>query len=129
MLYFNETDLLVRIQLSICKYAELANAYSNNLKYGIKCCDSNLNKLLLLNGYINILKNYKPNSSNNCLTENEVQIISDNISKLTGLCFQPINFEYETETEIIIPPDLNSYLLNDSGDYILQSDNFRIIIL
>ena len=128
MLKFNQVDLNVRLQISSCKYAEIANAYANNLKYGISCSKSNLNKLILLNGYIDLLKNYEVGSDKNCITEQEAQEIADKISKLICVCFQYINFPYEDNTEDPIDP-LTNFLLNDAGDYILQSDNFRIIIL
>ncbi len=128
MLVLNQTDLDVRLQIAGCKYAEIANAYANTLKYGLKCSSDNLNKLLLLNGYIEILENYIVGSDKNCISEVEIQLICDNISKLIDYCFQWINFPYDTNIDIIIPPE-TQFLLNDAGDYILQSDNFRIIII
>lgn len=128
MLVFNQTDLNVRLQISSCKYAEIASAYANNLKYGIPCSRANLNKLILLNGYIDLLENYQVGSDKNCITEKEAQEIADKISKLICVCFQYIGFPYETNTEDPIDP-LTNFLLRDVGDYILQADNFRIIVL
>lgn len=127
-IYLNQNDINARLQLSCCKYAELANAYANNLKYGIKTCKENVDKLLLINGYIELLKKYKIGSDKNCVTEIEIQLICDKLAKLLNLCFKYINFPYETDTEIIIPPS-GQFLQKDIGDYILQADNFRIIII
>lgn len=37
-------------------------------------------------------------TTNNCITEIELQGVMDNISKLTKICFQPIGFEYTPNT-------------------------------
>lgn len=127
-IYLNQNDINVRLQLSCCKYAELVNAYANNLKYGIKICKDNVDKLILINGYIELLKKYKIGSDYNCVTEIEIQLICDRLSKLLNLCFKYIGFPYEIDTEIPIEPEGN-FLQKDIGDYILQADNFRIIII
>lgn len=127
-LYFNQNDVNVRLQLACCKYAELVNAYANNLKYGIKTCKDNINKLLLINGYIDILKKYKIGSSKNCVTETEIQLIGDKLGILLDLCFKYINFPYDDNTDTPINP-VGQFLQKDIGDYILQADNFRIIII
>ena len=128
MLYLNQNDINVRLQLACCKYAELANAYANNLKYGIKTCKDNINKLLLINGYIEILKKYKTGSDTNCVTEVEIQLICDRLAKLLDLCFKYINFPYDEEIETPVIPE-GQFLQKDIGDYILQADNFRVIII
>ena len=42
------------------------------------------------------------------VTEIEIQLICDKLAKLLNLCFKYINFPYETDTEIIIPPSGNN---------------------
>lgn len=60
MTNLNLTDLLVRLQLSGCKYGELANRFADDLKYGKKCAHTNMRNLLLLNAYIELLECYTP---------------------------------------------------------------------
>lgn len=59
MSIFNQIDIDVRLQLIGCKYAELANIYANDLKYGRKCAKSNLKKLIILNAYIELIEKFK----------------------------------------------------------------------
>lgn len=91
----NSTDLLVRLQLMGCKYGELLNDYVNGLKYGKKNLTCLKWKLLLLNVYIEIVECYDLNSENNCFTEDELKQLFDDVSSLTGLCFQPYGYSYK----------------------------------
>jgi hypothetical protein len=54
----SQQDLDVRLQLTGCKYGELANRYANDLKYGKKCATTNGRDLALLNAYIEIMECY-----------------------------------------------------------------------
>lgn len=67
MTNLNLTDLLVRLQLSGCKYGELANRFADDLKYGKKCAHTNMRNLLLLNAYIELLECYTPLNSTETL--------------------------------------------------------------
>lgn len=95
----SKVDLLVRLQLSGQKYSELVSKYIDYIRFGKK--DNVLkNKLVLLDIYIELLLNYKictcdTDCTNNCITEEQAQLICDKISKLTNLCFQPIGFNYQ----------------------------------
>ena len=92
-------DLLVRIQLSGQKYSEILNKYIDGLRWGKKDVILLETKLTLLNIYIDLLIDYTvcecdADCTNNCLTEEQAQLISDKISTLTNVCFQPLGFNY-----------------------------------
>lgn len=55
----SQQDLDVRLQLTGCKYGELANRYANDLKYGKKCANTNGRNLALLNAYLELMGCYK----------------------------------------------------------------------
>lgn len=92
----NSTDFLVRMQLIGCKYGTLANTWVNDLKFGRKCAIKNKWNLFLLNMYLEILECHELNNEDSCFTDDEIKDIFDNISELTGLCFQPYGFTYRT---------------------------------
>lgn len=101
----NQTDLTVRLQLSGQKYSEMLSTYTDSLRYGRKDVLLLQSKLALLNRYIKILLDYTIcgcgiDCTNNCITEDEAQSVCDSISKVTGLCFQPIGFKYIGSTSI-----------------------------
>lgn len=54
----SQQDLDVRLQLTGCKYGELANRYANDLKYGKKCANTNGRNLALLNAYLELMGCY-----------------------------------------------------------------------
>ena len=92
-------DLLVRLQLSGQKYSEILNKYIDSLRWGKKDYKALENKLVLLGIYIELLQDFQVlecnyDQTNNCLTEEQAQLIADKISKLTNLCFQPLGFKY-----------------------------------
>jgi hypothetical protein len=93
----NKIDLSVRLQLSGAKYSEILYKYVNALRYGKK--DVALKKkLLLLDMYIELLLSHSTSDCDdttfNCLTEEQAQTVCDKITKLTGLIFQPIGYNY-----------------------------------
>lgn len=98
----SQLDLDVRLQLSGQKYSELINKYFSLLKIGKK--DYNLRfKLILLHSYIELLYTFQiercGNSGyNNCIDEDDALSIFDKISKLTGICFQPLGYKYQGDT-------------------------------
>ena len=92
-------DLLVRVQIAGQKYSEILNKYIDNLRYGKKGSGIYESKLTLLGIYIELLQDYAVDEcnydqTNNCLTEEQAQLISDKIAKLTNYCFQPLGFKY-----------------------------------
>ncbi len=90
----NEQDITVRLQLTACKCSELTNTFVNNLKYGRKCAQTEWKNLILLNAYISLLEDYDVDSDTNCITEDQLNIMLDNISILTKICFKPEGFNY-----------------------------------
>lgn len=91
----NQTDIDVRLQLAGCAYSELSARFNDDLRYGRKCVTKNRIDLMLLNVYLEMLECYDITSEDNCLTEDEIQLIIEKISSLTGICFMPIGFTYE----------------------------------
>ncbi len=60
-------------------------------------------KLTLLGIYIELLSGYQVDECGysqvgNCLTEDQANLLFDKITKLTGLCFQPLGFNYKGTT-------------------------------
>ena len=97
----SKLDIKVRLQLSGQKYSEILSKYIDSLKWGKKNSILLETKLTLLGIYIELLLDYttldnSPTPINNCLTESQAQLITDKISKLTNICFQPIGFVYNT---------------------------------
>lgn len=92
----NSTDLVIRLQLSGCKYGELALEYINDLKYGRKCATKHQWELFLLNVYLEILECHDLDSENTCFTEDEIKEIFNKISKLTDICFRPLGYTYRS---------------------------------
>ena len=91
----NQTDINVRLQLSGQAYSEMGKQLSDDFRYGRNCSVKHLNNLALLNVYIEILEQYQVGTDiKQCFTEQEIQKVCDNISMLTGICFQPINYTY-----------------------------------
>ncbi len=95
MATINSTDLIVRLQLSGCKYGVLAKEYINDLKYGRKCATKHQWELFLLNVYLEILECHDLDNENSCFTDEEIQNIFDKISTLTGICFRPLGYSYK----------------------------------
>ena len=93
-----QTDVIMRAYSTSCEVGNLTDKYVSNLMMGT--CVKDLEKtLLILDVYTNLLNSYTvcgcgTDCTNNCITEEEVLIISDKISKLTGLCFEPIGYSY-----------------------------------
>jgi len=54
-----QTDLITRLQLSGCKFSELAQRFNKDLLYGRKCVTENRTDLMLLNVYLEMLECYK----------------------------------------------------------------------
>ena len=93
-----QQDINVRLQLSGCAFSDLALRFNNDLRYGRKCVTKNRIDLMLLNIYIEMLECYNIDSTSNCLTEDEIQLVIEKISTLTGVCFMPIGFTYTANT-------------------------------
>lgn len=55
----SQQDLDVRLQLSGCKFSELAQRFNRDLLYGRKCVTENRTDLMLLNVYLEMLECYK----------------------------------------------------------------------
>lgn len=91
----NQQDIDVRLQLTSCKTSVLTNTFVNNLKWGKKCAKTEWKELIILNAYISLLEDYNvDNTDSNCITEDQLDIILDNISKLTSICFKPEGYTY-----------------------------------
>ncbi len=92
-------DLQVRLQLSGQKYSEILSKYIDGLKYGKRDNILLQTKLTLLGIYIELLQTYSVDEcnydqTNNCLTEEDAQLLANKISQLTNICFQPLGFKY-----------------------------------
>jgi hypothetical protein len=73
--------------------------YIDILRYGKKDAANLKSKLKLLGIYIELLSDYVVDvcgndSTNNCLTEDDAQLLCDKIQILTNLCFQPMGYDY-----------------------------------
>ena len=90
----NETDLIVRLQLIGCKYGSMFNTQVNDLKWGRKCAKKNLWNLFILNMYLEILECHELDNDDSCFTQAQIDVIFDNISLITGLCFKPYGYTY-----------------------------------
>jgi len=55
----SQIDLTTRLQLSGCKFSELAQRFNKDLLYGKKCVTENRTDLMLLNVYLEMLECYK----------------------------------------------------------------------
>jgi len=88
----SELDITVRMQLAGEKFSEMMNTYANDLKWGRKC--NSFEDLFLLNAYLELVECYDIDSENNCITEEELNKIFDNISKLTNIRFRPYGYSY-----------------------------------
>lgn len=55
----SQQDLDVRLQLSGCKFSDLAQRFNKDLIYGRKCVTENRTDLMLLNVYLEMLECYK----------------------------------------------------------------------
>jgi len=92
-------DLEVRLQIAGQKYSEILSKYVDSLRYGKKSFKSFENKLQLLGIYIELLQDFVVDecgydNTNNCMTEEDAQLVADKISKLTGYCFQNLGYRY-----------------------------------
>ena len=92
-------DLQVRLQISGQKYSEILSSYVDVLRYGKKDRLLYETKLTLLGIYIELLSDYVVDEcgndpTNNCLTEEDAQLLADKISQLINVCFQPLGFNY-----------------------------------
>jgi hypothetical protein len=99
MANISSLDLKVRLQLLGEAYATILNKYTDSLRFSKKDKLNLKSKLLLLGIYIEILSIYNVDecgydSSNNCITEDEAQVLCDNAAKLANVCFQPLGFNY-----------------------------------
>lgn len=55
----SQIDLTTRLQLSGCKFSDLAQRFNKDLLYGRKCVTENRTDLMLLNVYLEMLECYK----------------------------------------------------------------------
>ena len=90
----NQTDLDVRLQLTGCEYGSMVNAYVNKLKFGSNCTFKDKANLFLINSYLNIASGYEVGNENNCYSEEELMDLWEQVSIITGLCFQPYGYTY-----------------------------------
>jgi hypothetical protein len=91
----NETDLDVRLQLTGCKFGSMVNDYVNKLKWGSNCTFKDKINLFLIANYLKIAGNYEIGNENNCFTEDELKDIFEQVTIITGLCFQPYGYTYQ----------------------------------
>lgn len=99
MATLSSQDISVRLQLSAQAYSGILSDYMDALRFGKKNANIYESKLYLIGIYISLLQNYTPcecglDCTNNCITEEQAQSVSDKLAKLTGVCFQPIGFNY-----------------------------------
>ncbi len=101
-------DLTVRIKLIETYIATQGNTVAQEFQYGLKSANKNFKSLALIDGYLQVLQNYNvlgatdPNtnkvfdSTDNCLTEIQIQSILEDISERTGLIFASLGTSYLT---------------------------------
>ena len=90
----NQTDLDVRMQLTGCKFGEMVSNYVNKLKNGSNCTFKDKVNLFLIGSYLEIASGYDVNSENNCYSEDELKELWEQVSIITGLCFEPYGYSY-----------------------------------
>ncbi len=66
----------------------------------------------------------KVTTLDNCLTEDQAQHLWNEISKLTGICFQPINASYITYASTL---PVNQRIINSGESRITEQGNNRVI--
>lgn len=84
MATLTQQDIDVYLQLTGCKYSELAYNYANDLRYGRKCAVKNLNNLSILNNYIELLECYSIEVLSEGTLEVESIAIGDTIQVFVG---------------------------------------------
>lgn len=127
--YFNSNDLLIRrVQTAdwLCKQSK---KIVNMVHYGELVSADYKNKLLYVVAAMEAIGCYEPITSededgvNNCLTEAEAEQIFENISKITGLCWQEKGVTYRNQP---VEPDCYGIITENvtltNGDYLCLSN-------
>ncbi len=82
------SDHYFRLQQFMCCLGEKGNSLAKKLRISTDCCcDINTFELLVM--YWSVLECYDPTAAYNCLTQQQIDLIWDDISEKCGLCFPP----------------------------------------
>lgn len=85
-------DFNIRIQKIIQKISELGNKYANDLKWGSKNTLEDRNKLLYLEGVLELLKDIDIYDEDaNCIDDDKIKELFATITEKYDLCFPPEN--------------------------------------
>lgn len=88
-------DHFHRLQLFMCCIAENGYLLSKKLRISANCC-CDIERLNILTMYWCTLECYNPDVDTNCLTQEQIDLIWEDISKKCGLCFAPYGSVYTT---------------------------------
>lgn len=80
------TNLNIILTNAVCCSSEQAVKVSKLLTSGSLCAKAEVIKLKLLNDYIEVLKCYNVDSENNCLSEEDFDIIVNNLMRVCDIC-------------------------------------------
>jgi hypothetical protein len=123
---YNNTDILVRLAHIRCYIASIAARVVERKKYGL-ANKHETSKMLLLNAYMTIIGDYYTTSTNNLITETDLDNIFNVISRITGLCFAPLGYAYfenvpvTSDSLILLNDGTSGILLNNGTDLIIKN--------
>lgn len=80
------TNLNIVLTNAVCCSSAQAVKVSKLLSNGSLCAKAEVIKLKLLNDYIEALKCYDPDTTTNCLTEDNFNILVDNLMRICDIC-------------------------------------------
>lgn len=92
MIYLNAQDLLVRIELIEEYLSGYGNTVAKQYLYGQSNALCNFKKLALITNYLEVILCYQPitgdvTEADNCITEEQLQLILDQISLMSQISF------------------------------------------
>lgn len=104
-----------RLQNFMCCLGTKGNDLATKLKLGFPCtCE--INTLELLTAYWDILVCYNPALTTNCLTQQQVDLVWEAISKECGICFSPYGSTYITASTAPLTTQANTLLTTEGTD-------------
>lgn len=92
MTNFNQTDIDVRLELCLPAISDKTNELALDYLYGRGCAEKHLKELEVINAYKSVLCGYtilsdEVTEDDNCITEEEMQNICEQLSILLGIQF------------------------------------------
>lgn len=107
-----QLDINVYLQLSNCCFSSQSAEFTKDLKWGRKCSEQTRMSLMLLSILIEILNCYRVGEDDNCYTEEEIQVLVQNIGNLTGICFKPPGYAYTIPTGYVLDTETGTISLD-----------------